>query len=97
MSGAIRVEVAYASPRRRALRSVTLPEGSRVADALQASGLAADFPEIDLAVNRVGIYGRQVRLDTLLRDRDRVEVLRPLESDPKELRRARASKQRGAG
>jgi putative ubiquitin-RnfH superfamily antitoxin RatB of RatAB toxin-antitoxin module len=48
-------------------------------------------------VNRVGIYGRQVRLDTPLRDRDRVEVLRPLESDPKELRRARASKKRGAG
>jgi uncharacterized protein len=92
MSGSIRVEVAYASPRRQALRTVTLPEGSRVADAIAASGLAHDFPEIDLAIDVLGIYGRRVRPDTVLRDRDRVEVLRPLKADPKEARRARAGR-----
>jgi uncharacterized protein len=95
-SASIRVEVAYASPERQALRKLTLPAGSRVVDAVEASGLALDFPEIDLTVNRVGIYGRRARLDTLLRDRDRVEILRPLTADPKELRRARAAK-KGAG
>jgi uncharacterized protein len=90
----IRVEVAYASRERQALRKLTLPEGSRVLDAVEASGLALDFPEIDLAVNRVGIYGRRVRLDQPLRDLDRVEILRPLAADPKEARRARAAARR---
>jgi uncharacterized protein len=89
---AIRVEVAYAAPGGQALRRLRLPEGASVADAVRESGLALEFPEIDLAVNRVGIYGRQVRLDTVLRDRDRVEILRPLKVDPKQLRRARAAK-----
>jgi uncharacterized protein len=89
---AIRVEVAYAGPGGQALRRLRLPEGASVADAVRESGLAFEFPEIDLAVNRVGIYGRQVRLDTVLRDRDRVEILRPLKVDPKQLRRARAAK-----
>jgi putative ubiquitin-RnfH superfamily antitoxin RatB of RatAB toxin-antitoxin module len=91
----IRVEVAYASAQRQTLRKLTLPEGSRVLDALEASGLALEFPEIDLAVHRVGIYGRRVRLDQLLRDLDRVEILRPLSADPKEARRARAAARRG--
>jgi uncharacterized protein len=94
--GSLRVEVAYASPRRGALRKLTLPEGSCVADAVRESGLALEFPEIDLAVNRVGIYGRAVRPDTPLRDGDRVEILRPLVADPKESRRARAAARRRA-
>ena len=90
----IRVEVAYASPERQALCELALPEGSSVADAVRASGLVEEFPEIDLAVNRVAVYGRRVRPDAVLRDRDRVEILRPLRADPKDLRRARASKSR---
>jgi putative ubiquitin-RnfH superfamily antitoxin RatB of RatAB toxin-antitoxin module len=93
---ALRIEVAYASAGRQALRTLTLPEGASVADAVRASGLIEEFPEIDLGVNRVGIYGRQVRLDAPLRDRDRVEILRPLRADPKEQRRARAGAQRKA-
>jgi putative ubiquitin-RnfH superfamily antitoxin RatB of RatAB toxin-antitoxin module len=91
---AIRVEVAYAAPGGQALRRLSLPEGASVADAVRESGLAFEFPEIDLAVNRVGIYGRRVRLDTPLRDLDRVEILRPLRADPKEIRRSRASGRR---
>ena len=94
MSGTIRVEVAYASPERQALCPVALPEGASVADAVRASGLMEDFPEIDLAVNAVAIHGRRVRPDALLREGDRVEILRPLRADPKDLRRARAARQR---
>jgi len=96
MSRTIRVEVAYASRERQVLRELELPEGASVADAVCASGLVGEFPEIDLGVNRVGIYGRLVRLDALLRDRDRVEILRPLRADPKEQRRARAGERRKA-
>lgn len=86
----LRVEVAYATPARQALRSLTLPEGSTVADALRESGLERDFPEIDVAGNGVGIGGRRVALDAPLRDLDRVEILRPLAAEPKEARRSRA-------
>jgi uncharacterized protein len=88
----MRVEVAYASPERQALRALELPEGASVADAVRASGLAEDFPEIDLKVNRVAIYGRRVRPEAVLREGDRVEILRPLRADPKDLRRARAKR-----
>lgn len=86
----LRVEVAYATPARQALRKLALPEGSTVADALRESGLERDFPEIDAARNGVGIWGKRVALDAPLRDLDRVEILRPLVADPKEARRSRA-------
>jgi len=71
------------------MRSVRLPAGSTVGDALAASGLG------EAASGRVGIYGRVVPAGVVLRDGDRVEIYRPLRADPKELRRARAAKRRG--
>jgi putative ubiquitin-RnfH superfamily antitoxin RatB of RatAB toxin-antitoxin module len=61
-----------------------------VQQAIEASGLAQKHPEIDLAKNKVGVYGKLAKLDTPLRDRDRVEIYRPLIADPKEVRRKRA-------
>jgi putative ubiquitin-RnfH superfamily antitoxin RatB of RatAB toxin-antitoxin module len=92
---AMQIEVVYALPGRQVLRRVSLPEGSTVEDAVRASGLPAEFPEIDPA--RVGIYGKSVPPDTILRDGDRVELYRPLKADPKEIRRARAAKKRAKG
>ena len=83
----ITVEVVLALPERQSLRRVELEAGSTVKDALAASGL----PEA-AAAERVGIYGKAVPAETLLRDGDRVEVYRPLRADPKDLRRTRASK-----
>ncbi len=88
----LRIEVVYATAQRAARYAVELPDRASVRDAIQASGVCADFPEIDLAVNRVGIYGRLAPLDATLRDRDRVEILRPLAADPKEARRRRAAR-----
>jgi hypothetical protein len=51
----------------------------------------AKFPEIDLAVNKVGVFGKLTKLDTELRHLDRVEIYRPLIADPKEVRRQRAA------
>ena len=89
----ITVEVVYALPLRQVVRRLSLAAGSSVADALRASGLLGEFPEIDPA--RVGIYGKPARPEARLRDRDRVEIYRPLRADPKELRRARAGRKRG--
>jgi len=84
------VDVMYALPRRQVMRTVALPEGSTLADAIRASGLAEEFPEIDSAC--AGIYGKPAAADAILRNRDRVEIYRPLRADPKEVRRTRAAK-----
>jgi putative ubiquitin-RnfH superfamily antitoxin RatB of RatAB toxin-antitoxin module len=91
MSG-LRIEVVYALPDRQVLRRVSLPEGSTVGEAVRASGFTSEFPEIDL--ERLGIFGESVSEETVLRDRDRVELYRPLRADPKDGRRARAARKR---
>lgn len=88
----IAVEVVYALSHSQTLRALTLPAGSTVAQAIDASGILRLVPEIDLRQNRVGIYGKLAKPDTILRDRDRVEIYRPLLIDPKEARRRRAGK-----
>jgi putative ubiquitin-RnfH superfamily antitoxin RatB of RatAB toxin-antitoxin module len=82
------VEVVFAQPGRQILRRVSLPAGSTVSDAVRASGLLGEFPEID--PTRLGIYGKPVASSVRLHDGDRVEIYRPLKADPKELRLARA-------
>lgn len=88
--GTIRVEVVYALPDAQALLSVVLNEGATVEDAIRASGVLDAHPEINLSANKVGIFSKLVRLDEKVRDRDRVEIYRPLIADPKEVRRKRA-------
>ncbi|MGC2520919.1 MAG: RnfH family protein [Burkholderiales bacterium] len=88
----ISIEVAYALPGRQVLRRLSLPADSSIADAIRASRLLAEFPEIDLSRNRIGIYGRLAQPDARLRDGDRVEIYRPLQGDPKEARRNRAQR-----
>lgn len=88
------VEVIFATPARQEVRTVRLPPGSVVEQAIRHSGLLAEFPEIDLATNPVGVYGEPVELDTILEGGERVEIYRPLVVDPKEARRRRACKKR---
>ena len=84
------VEVTYALPTQQPLLRVKLAEGATVEDAIRASGVLDAFPEIDLTKNKVGIFSKLVKLDEKVRDRDRVEIYRPLIADPKEVRRKRA-------
>jgi putative ubiquitin-RnfH superfamily antitoxin RatB of RatAB toxin-antitoxin module len=92
MAEQIGVEVVYALKDRQEVVSLRLPEGATVRSAIEASGLLARFPEIDLdkGGNKVGVFAKLTPMDTALRDRDRVEIYRPLIADPKEVRRKRA-------
>lgn len=91
MSEVINVEVIYAHPHRHELVKLVLPEGATVEDAVKASGLLEKHPEISLdGENKVGIFSKLTKLDTPLRDRDRVEIYRPLIADPKAVRKKRA-------
>ncbi len=87
----ILIEVAYATHDRQKLVVVKLPAGSTAEEAIQRSGILSEFPEIDLSINKVGIFSKACKLDTPLRDKDRVEIYRPLIADPKEVRRQRAA------
>lgn len=90
MSNVIRIEVCYALRERQELVVLDLPEGCTVAQAIEASAICAKYPEIDLATNKIGVFGKLCKLDAVLHDRDRVEIYRPLIADPKEVRRKRA-------
>ena len=101
MSEMLDVEVCYALPGKQELVKLNLPAGATVQQALEASGLLAKYPEIDLKKNKFGIFAKLSKLDTALRDRDRVEIYRPLIADPKEVRKQRAAEgkvmKKGAG
>ncbi len=86
----IKVEVLYALPHEQTLLTVDVPQGTTLADAVKISGILEKYPEIDLATNKVGLFGKLSKQDVVLRDKDRVEIYRPLIADPKEVRRKRA-------
>ncbi|MBO1520632.1 RnfH family protein [Oceanisphaera pacifica] len=93
----IHIEVVYALPTQQTVLSLTVPEAGQVQEAIEQSGILQQFPEIDLNTNMVGIFGKQVKLDQVLREGDRIEIYRPLLADPKEIRRKRAEQAKAAG
>ncbi len=88
MAGRIRVEVLWAWPRRHVAKTLELAEGATVADAIAAAEPPAEFD----ASRGVAVFGEIVEATQLLRNGDRIELLRPLLIDPKEARRRRARK-----
>jgi hypothetical protein len=94
MSDKIDIEVVYALPDEQMLFRQSVPEGATVAQAITLCGILEKYPEIDLAANKLGIFGKLAKTESVLRDRDRVEIYRPLIADPKEVRRMRAEQGR---
>jgi hypothetical protein len=86
----LRVEVVYALANAQDIVVLDLAEGVVARQAVAASGMVERHPELAAEDWRLGIFGRQVLPETLLRDGDRVDILRPLPIDPKEARRRRA-------
>lgn len=86
----IQVELVYALPHEQTLLKFAVPVGTRVAEAVQRSGILAKYPEIDLDKSKLGIFGKLTKPDAELREYDRIEIYRPLIADPKEVRRKRA-------
>jgi hypothetical protein len=89
-----RVEVVYATPAVQRRYPVDLEESGTVQAAIERSGVLRDFPQVDLARDRVGIYGRLAALDEIVQEGDRVEILRPLAAEPKAARKRRAAARR---
>lgn len=101
MSETISVEVIYAIPHKQEIVSLKVPEGTTVRQAIEACGILAKYPEIDLSRNKLGIFAKLTKPDAPLRDKDRIEIYRPLIANPKEVRKQRAAEgkvmKKGAG
>ena len=95
MTERIGLEVAYALPERQLIVKLELAAGATVKQAIEASGIRAQFPEIE-ENPVVGIFSKKVRLDYVLQAGDRVEIYRPLLVDPKQVRREKAERERAA-
>ena len=91
MPNEILIEVAYALPHKQLIIPIKVKQGTTAEEAINTSGIIKKFPEIDLNVNQIGIFGKLSQKDHVLRERDRVEIYRPLIADPKEIRRQRAA------
>jgi putative ubiquitin-RnfH superfamily antitoxin RatB of RatAB toxin-antitoxin module len=87
----MKFEVAYGQMQEQALLSVESETPLTVQQAIEQSGILERYPEIDLAKNKVGIFGKAAKLDAQLGEGDRVEIYRPLIADPKEARKKRAA------
>ena len=86
------VEVAYALPDKQSLVSLEVEEGTTIIEAIEASGVLDTYNQIDLTRDKVGIFSKFATLDTVLREKDRIEIYRPLVADPKKMRKERAAK-----
>jgi putative ubiquitin-RnfH superfamily antitoxin RatB of RatAB toxin-antitoxin module len=83
----MKIQVVYAKPERQTVLSVEVPDGATVAQAIEKSGITRQCPEIDLATQKVGVYGKAAPLETVLEDGARVEIYRPITADPKTVKR----------
>ncbi len=81
------VGVCYALADRQLWMRLEVPSDSKVEDAIKLSGLLKLYPEIDLEVQKVGIFGKMAKLDTPIQEGDRVEIYRPITVDPKLVKR----------
>lgn len=78
----MQIGVAYSEPAQQVWLNIEVPEGSTVKDAIERSGVLKQFPHIDLAKQKVGVFSKVVKLDTPLRSGDRVEIYRAITCDP---------------
>ena len=78
----MQVGIAYSENAQQIWLTIEVPDEARVNDAITRSGILKMFPHIDLDTQKVGVFGKIVKLETALRPGDRVEIYRPITCDP---------------
>lgn len=86
----LNIEVIYATPKQQVLIELSVKPGTTIEQAIHQSGVLTEHNDIDLAVNKVGIFSQVKPLDYVLKTGDRIEIYRPLIADPKAKRREKA-------
>lgn len=97
MSALIDVEVVFTTSERQVLLAMQVAGGATVADVIGQSRIDLEFPGIPVEEFEVGVWGRVVATDHVVRDGDRIEIYRPLRIDPREARRQLANAGRTMG
>lgn len=93
----ITIDVVHALPQHYWSERLQLRSPATVADALAATQLPRRVPGVAVDPALLAVHGQPVRPNTPLHDGDRLEILRPLQCDPKEVRRRRADGASGRG
>ena len=88
--GSISVEIVYALPEEQWKARLQVRPGTTLEEAVRISGILQCFPDINLGHRKMGVFGKLVGPEHVLKAGDRVEIYRPLTADPKEARRRRA-------
>ena len=78
----MQVGIAYSEPAQQLWLRIEVPDDSTVLAAIEQSGILRKFPELDLDIHQVGIFGKVAQLDGLLKAGDRVEIYRVITADP---------------
>ena len=78
----MQIGVAYSEQAQQIWLTIEVPDEATVKDAIERSGILRMFPHIDLATQKVGIFGKIVKSEAALRPGDRVEIYRPITCDP---------------
>ena len=90
----VNIEVLYAQSRHVHVIALAVTAGSTLEQAIRTSGILERYTEIDLSVNKVGVFSKLRQLTSQVQDGDRLEIYRALIADPKEARRRRAELQK---
>ena len=85
----IRITLAFANTDEQQLEDFEIRAGLTLGEVLQLADLRSRFPDVDFPNCPAGLFGRRAHPDTPLRNGDRIELYRPLNIDPKEVRRSR--------
>ena len=87
----IEVEIVYALPEKQSLLSFDVPLGTTLEQGIELSGIKAIYPDLVVEAMKVGLFGKVAPRDQVLREKDRIELYRPLSADPKEIRKRRVA------
>lgn len=85
------IEVVYALPHEQTLLTFEVATGSTIKETILQSGILEKYPQIDINSVKVGIFGKLKKMSEVVREKDRIEIYRPLIADPKEVRKRRAA------
>ncbi len=88
----IQIEVVYGIPTSQKILALSIDSNMTIEEAINESGIKKFYDEIDLSINKVGIWNRAAKLTDIVDDLDRIEIYRPMIADPKEVRKRRAEK-----
>lgn len=78
----MQIGVAYSEPGQQIWLNIEVPDESTVAEGIERSGILKQFPHVDLSAQKVGVFGKLVKLDAALKAGDRVEIYRGIIADP---------------